>query len=131
MNTLLRFRQRMYKNVCIQAMHSCLFLHSSVILWSAIINSTWPNLNEMNSNFMNHKCAFCHVTYTEVSFSPRSSCLEDLSFGSERIEIFYSCYQVTSTSGSISSSLPCIPCILSSLFSSQKHKKELERLLAR
>ncbi|XP_051910863.1 polycomb complex protein BMI-1-A [Hippocampus zosterae] len=56
-----------------------------------------------------------------------SSCLEDLSFSSERIEILYSRYQVTSTS------FPhhCLAyLIFYLLFSSQKHKKELERLLA-
>lgn len=77
----------------------------------------------------------------EVLFCSCSSCLEELSFSAERVEIFYSTHQVTPQTllhflnplGGFSCNLLTVWLAHNSLmhFVLQKHKKELERLLAR
>nr|XP_049605935.1 polycomb complex protein BMI-1-A [Syngnathus scovelli] len=61
-----------------------------------------------------------------------SSCLEELSFSSQRIEIFNSCYQVRSTTQTSFCNY-CLDQLVFYVFiflNSQKHKTELEGLLA-
>lgn len=75
----------------------------------------------------------CNKLCNKVLFPSCSSCLEELTFSAERIEIFFSSYQVTNNAACIITHIfPVVDLPTNNIsFVLQKHKKELEGLLAR